>query len=540
MANKRKPAELVLEKDDWEQVGGNGNEDDWVEVSPNASGLRALGSGLPTNLMPRVPSPGQIGPETTQMLQSAIGGFADPLTLGYYPRLLSEKNQASLMAARSAYPKTSGVMNLIGSLSPAGPLNLFRGARGAMSGIKSGAIAGAAYDPGGDDYIDLSGRAVRGVVGAGLGGLSDAAGALKSYLAGGFNTRSAARQPGFSRDVKDTIDKTIKEAKNEFVAPRAADVRRLVDGKKTNGQVSGKSVEIGPAVVDQIAEHFPQYAQKLRSRMVADAAGQMRVKIPGQQALKLRQKLDDMADYRKQKALSDEAVAGGEKIKALADVFRGRLEKLAPGVGRIQGELSKGIRSINDLERRAVDPVALAKTQKGIKGGDTRSLIEDVEGMAKNKGISQTGSRIRLAEKMEPQMTMRPLQIPQELFKAKLLGAGAAASGIEKMGNLPVLRHTNPRDAFLLQSVQPRTEGSSDVKEMVNQAMNGKNDWSPVVPSERLEAAKKFGYDKNVLAAIDNPAGVDQITRVKAEKRLQEILEESKRKQREMKLRGEQ
>lgn len=505
-------------KDDWQDVP----VDDWQDLSVNISGTP--GSIMP---MPSTPPSGPISPESRRLGMAIVGGVAEPMTLGYFDRLLPASGQLELQKAKEENPLAYGASNIISSLSPAGPLNLFGKARGVVSGLKAGGLAGLAYDPGGEDLVNPAARLGNAATGSALGGASDLLGMGRSYLADGFRTRQAARRPGFSRDVKGKVDKTISDARANYVAPRAAEVKGLVRGKKTGGDqygpasqptVSGESVEIGSAVLDQLEEHFPKYAGRLRSRMAKDANGQLRVKIPGQQALKLRQRLDEMADYRKQRALSDDAVAGSEKIKGLADIFRGRLSDISPKVGPLQSELSQGIRSMRDLERRAIDPVGLAKTQPGIKGGDTRSLIEDVEGMAGSSAISKAGKNIRLAEKMEPQLTMRPLQVPQEVFKAQTLGAGAASAGLEALGRYPGLRHTNPRDAFLLQAIQPRATDPLDLEELTRMAMEeGAADKEKSNRSAKASrgregaAAKIFGSKaKDILPGIDDPEDAEK------------------------------
>lgn len=449
---KNKSAKM---KDDWQDVP----LDDWQDVPINIS-------SQPSSLMPKAPSPGDLSREAKSVGRAIVGGAAEPLTLGYYKRLLPDGSQREFEKSKAENPLAYGLSNVAASLSPAGPLNLFRGAKGAVSGLKAGAMLGAAYDPGGEDVVDLSGRLERGIGGAVLGGGLDLLGAGRNYLAGGFRTRQAARSPGFSRGVKEEIDQTISDAYAKDVAPRAKELKSILENKR---------LELGSANVDAIGETFPNYAKKLRERMVTEYPGEgpPRITVPAERALRLRQKFDELADYRKQKALSGEAVSGksSEQVRKAADVLRGKISDVDPRVGPLQQSQSKSLRIIKDVEGRSLDPVALAKTRPGIQGGDTGSLIRDVENLAGSNRISKAGQRIRLAEKMEPQMTMRPLQIPQEIFKAQTLGAGAVAAGLEGLGKMPVLRNLNPRDAFLLQTLQPRTLSQEEIEELTRQAM---------------------------------------------------------------------
>lgn len=312
-------------------------------------------------------------------------------------------------------------------------------AKTALTAAGSGALQGAAYNPGDEKGVvhnPLEGdfqagdRAKNAAIGAAIGAPMGAAGYGIGKLAeGGRMINRVKDSANLAPSVKGEIDGAIKAAKQNYIAPREAKLQQYL---------KGKNVEFSPQM---IKEEFPNLYRKLVEkqakaknvpayRMLSGTDKIDDVAMPASRAMKLRRGLDKAAEYKTRGPFDPTAQAKSQQIAQKAGVLREKLSDLGPEVGQIQGEVGKALNSLKSLQRTSKNrPIASITAKPGTDRGSLIDYVDEIAG----SNLEKTAQGIKSASNnlIDPINFVKPLEAPNELRKLGLRGLQYGARAAE-------------------------------------------------------------------------------------------------------------
>lgn len=309
-----------------------------------------------------------------------------------------------------------------GTALPFGPAS--QGVRTAgqavLQGAKSGALMGAVANPGDTagevSPLQLGDRAVNTAIGGSLGGFLSGAGAGIKNLADKSRMVDRVKDSaGLSSSVKAEIDAARQGVRDNYIAPRGQEVRRLQEGQFS---------EINPDLLKSVAPG-------LASRMSKNVEENGRRLLPDAKADRLRQFLDAKAKYSSSQPFDTTSVAKGEGAKKAADILRKQINA-KPGVGPLKDEMANAYRLSNSLKKKsASSPIAAIKSKPGTDKGSLIDAIDKMSGSELEKHSNQITEASGLI--MKPSNFFKPLEALNETKKVGIRAAAGAARGVEAL-----------------------------------------------------------------------------------------------------------
>ncbi len=389
------------------------NQQNPYDIQAQTADAVSLGAGSPAQ--------GKILEGILKKTAALYGGAGQGLSYGYGEKYYPEAVKQSMREN----PGTSMLGQLIGGI-PTGAAPELGLAKlgmepGIIRGLLSGAVGGAAYNPG-ESSDPTSQRIINGTMGgvasSAMGGIGNLGRAYKTYKELG--------KPGTADTVMNEINTALESAtENGFREPARGAARLMAEG----------SVEVNPDQLRGITPAMDRYIDKriyprlgeitkpgIMGESVSAPGGN--VNLPGKEANMLRKYLDKVADFRKSKLYASPN-ALNEPAEAAAGMLRRKTQAINPEIERLQNLASSNKSKIESVERATHNnPIGgLTSDELGTRG----SVLSDIDQMAGSK-LKKLVSELKAGKALDPSLAPQSFYRPAEMAvrSAGLVGGAAA------------------------------------------------------------------------------------------------------------------
>lgn len=322
--------------------------------------------------------------------------------------------------------------------------------RGAVKGAVSGAALGAVSNPGDvkGQYggLQLPERAGAATFGAAVGA---PLGAIGGYIGQQAKISKAAQMAPdeMQSDLRSIIDKGTASIQSKKIDPAMDAARTAAKAASSNEQ--SPYIPYNTKRLSGFSEKVisPDTGQQLNNHAFSpDLTGSGRVSISVEEALPIKQKLDELANIARNPSASNETKAANELAFGEANTLRSGINKLSPETSAQLKIASENIRLKNGLDDLSRDPIGGFNPRGGV--GATLSGAQKATGID-YPGIART---VRGANPVD--LSSNVLHWPSLALRKVGRGAGYVASKVPQ--GLPI------ENAILLQIAKQRAESNGN------------------------------------------------------------------------------
>lgn len=411
-------------------------EDKPLAVNPGQGGVKQANSLDDLFQMDKDVIPSH-SPTLSKESANAVGGLFMAPALGAiegigagYPRRFFSKD---MKAVEDQNPVLTTLGRIGGGVAPGMGLSKILGLAkglpyvgvigegGFVQGAASGAIEGGAMDPG-----DNGSRTQNAAIGAGLGGplgfLTKGAKDVGETV--GLYNKLNSPNENISRTVKDKFDEAISQMMAKEVTPRQSELQGILKDKR---------ISLNPELLEGFERPSLTGADRQKGGLgtlsdIARENGNLSAKT-GQ---KIKQYLDDAANYARQKPFSDMASAKGDKAKYAADILRGKLSELNPRISELNEPMGRALNLRNSLKPSAeANPMA---TISADPLSDKGQLVQELDRLA-GSDLQGLGKKLKEARGLPTRATdlLKPMSVIPTTLKYGKKATGNVSNLIDKI-----------------------------------------------------------------------------------------------------------
>lgn len=408
--------------------------------------------------------------ELETYIKAPLAGMISGFTGKYADRVMND----DFKRVKEESPISSGIGFTAGAIAPGAALSKGVGALGratgltslGRSGLRQGAVTGflegLLSDAG--EGATTEDRVTRGALSA-VPGATLGIGARKI---GDWGRQAKIYdklgKAGFARETKGEIDSALEKLMKDYIEPKKADLNALLEGR---------TIDINPEYLKGFKRDATLGAKREKGgldRLAALLEGRAkdgRATISAKRGQNLKEYFDSISNYSKQKPYSESASAKGDRSKAVADLLRGKISGLDPGVSELNEPMSDALKLRQNIRASSeTDPIGVLTADPMSSKGQQ---LLDLDEMAKTR-LADMGGDISEAKRMR----IRPENLVGiEGLKSALRGAkrltgkasNAATSLPDKLGVPSIVQRSmgeGKKEALILKLLDSMKQSSSE------------------------------------------------------------------------------
>lgn len=259
-----------------------------------------------------------------------------------------------------------------------------------------------------------------------------------------------------SKQVKSKIDEALSDLMAKEVAPRQQELSSILKNKR---------IELNPDLLRGFKREAltGETRQKGGLNVLADILERKQSEsgkrdVSAKTGQRVKQYLDQISDYARQKPFSEKAISSDERARYAADILRNKLSNVDPRVSELNEPMSRALKlkrnismpsETSPIQTVSVDPLS-----------DKGQLIQELDRLS-GSDLSGLGSTIREAKalKTDPFSLAQPLKGISTGIKLGKLGVGRISSPVSKYSP------TGTKESILQELLRPFMKNKEDMEE---------------------------------------------------------------------------